>query len=89
MLVTEVSDELHESSSEGAENRRRWKQLLDIPPVHLDTYIAVASAVTGMCEAVPPSIAGPPCLEPFGGTRLLENVADIGNQQCLRTVVRR
>ena len=37
-----------------------------------------------MREAVPPLIAGPLCLEPFGGTRLLENVADIGNQQSLR-----
>ena len=86
MLVAEVSDELHESSSEGAESRRRWQELLDVAPVHLDTHIAVASAITGMRKAVPPPIAGPPCLEPFGGTRLLENVTDIGNQQGLRMV---
>ena len=86
MLVAEVRDELHESSSEGAESRRRWQELLDVAPVHLDTHIAVASAITGMSEAVPPPIAGPPCLEPFGGTRLLENVTDIGNQQGLRMV---
>ena len=86
MLVSEVSDELHESSSEGAEGGRRWKKLLDVAPVHLDTHIAVASAVLGMGEAVPPPIAGPPCLEPFGGTRLLENGTDIGNQQGLRMV---
>ena len=86
MLVAEVRDELNESSSEGAESRRRWQELLDVAPVHLDTHIAVASAITGMSEAVPPPIAGPPCLEPFGGTRLLENVTDIGNQQDLRMV---
>ena len=86
MLVAEVRDELHENSSEGAESRRRWQELLDVAPVHLDTHIAVASAITGMSEAVPPPIAGPPCLEPFGGTRLLENVTDIGNQQGLRMV---
>ena len=84
MLVAEVRDELHESSCEGAEGRRRWETRLDVAPVHLDTHIAVASAVPGMREAVPPPIAGPPCLEPFGGTLLLENVADIGDQQCLR-----
>ena len=91
MLVAEVSDELHESSSEGAECGRRWEKLLDVAPVHFDTHIAVAAAVPGMGEAVPPPIAGPPRLEPFGGTRLLKNVADIGDQQspgvqqCLRT----
>ena len=33
-----------------------------------------------------PPIAGPPCFEPFGGTlfNVLENVADVVNQQCLR-----
>ena len=76
--VAEVSDELHESSSEGAKSGRRWQQLLDVAPVHLDTHIAVASAISGMCEAVPPPIAGPPCLEPFGGTRLLENIRELG-----------
>ena len=84
VLLAEVRDELHERSSEGADSRRRWNQLLDVPPVHLDTHIIVASAVPGMREAVPPPIAGPPCFEPFGGTRLLENVADVVNQQCLR-----
>ena len=69
---------------EGAEGGRRREKFLDVAPVHLDTQIAVASAVLGMGEAVPPPIAGPPRLEPFGGTRLLENVADIGDQQCLR-----
>ena len=49
-------------------------------------HIAVASAVPGMGEAVTPPITGPPCLEPFGGTRLFENVADIGDQQCLRVI---
>ena len=78
--------ELHESSSEGAEGGRRREKFLDVAPVHLDTHIAVASAVLGMGEAVPPPIAGPPRLEPFGGTRLLENVTDVGNQQGLRMV---
>ena len=84
VLIAEVRYELHERSSEGADSRRRWNQLLDVPPVHLDSHIIVASAVPGMREAVPPPIAGPPCFEPFCGTRLLENVADVVNQQCLR-----
>ena len=81
VLLAVVGDELHERSSEGADSSRRWNQLLDVPPVQLDV---VASAVTGMREAVPPPIASPPFFKPIGGTRLLENVSDVVNQECLR-----
>ena len=51
----------------------------------------VAYAVTGMCEAVPPPNDRPPCFEPIGGTRLLENLADIMiiitiDEKCLRVL---
>ncbi len=80
MLIANVRNKLHQDASKRADGRGCWHQILDVPPIHLDAHIFVASTVTRICKAVSAANPGSPRTEPISSARLAENITDVVDQ---------
>ena len=86
MLLPELFYEANERASERAEGDGRCTLLLHVTPVNLDAHVVVAPGISGMRQGVAPILISPVIFIPSSGTRLVNVLAEIRHQECLRSV---
>ena len=81
MLISELFYEPNECAGEGAECDGRRNFLLHVTPFNLLTHVVVAPGISGMCQGPAPILTSPCPFKSSSGTRLLQYLADIRDQE--------